>query len=75
MLLLSVHRIGLRAEAAGSRAAALEVPSQSRGQERAEDNLGTPTTVSWMSMAGLLGRYTYLKVGRESHRRKTNLKV
>lgn len=40
--LLSVEGVGLRAEAAGGGAGSVEVTSQSRSQERAEDDLGTP---------------------------------
>lgn len=40
--LLGVDGVGLRAEAAGSRARGVEVAAESRGEEGAEDELGTP---------------------------------
>jgi len=74
--LLGVERIGLLAQVAGSRARVLEVAAKSGGQERAEDDIGTP----WRESVSINPAYaakgeTYLKAGRESHRRKTNLKV
>jgi len=40
--LLSVERVGLRAETAGSGARVMEVAAEGGGQERLEDNLGAP---------------------------------
>jgi hypothetical protein len=57
--LLGVEGIGLRAEAAGSRARGLEVAAESRGQEGAEDELGTPNdgqSLSWYRTGGHAGR-------------------
>jgi hypothetical protein len=53
-----VERIGLRAEAAGSRARGLEIAAESRGQEGAEDELGTPNNsqcLSWIERVGTRG--------------------
>jgi hypothetical protein len=73
--LLGVEGVGLRAEAAGGGAGSVEVAAQSRSQERAEDDLGTPKAGVNPALGWDRGRTTYLKAGRDSHRRKTNLKV
>jgi hypothetical protein len=73
-----VERVSLGAKAAGSGGRALlEVTAKSGSQEGAEDELGTPEySISFMSRVMRAGRRgTYLKMGRESHSRKTNLKV
>ena len=73
--LLGVEGVGLSAEAAGGGAGSVEVAAQSRSQERAEDDLGTPKAAVSSALLWDRGRGTYLKAGRDSHRRKTNLKV
>lgn len=76
--LLGVERVSLGAKAAGSGGRALlEVTAESGSQEGAEDEVGTPKySISFVSRVMHAGRRsTYLKMGRESHSRKTNLKV
>lgn len=73
-----MERVGLSTETAGSRAAgALEVAAKSRGKERMEDDVGATgvKTVGKLRSRTGSGSSTYRKAGRDSHRRKTNLKV
>lgn len=76
--LLGVERVGLRAKAAGG-GAVVEVAAQGGGHEGVEDDLGTPEALSVAAQNPGRGAreetQTYLKAGRDSHRRKTNLKV
>lgn len=73
--LLSVEGVGLRAETAGSGVRVVEVAAESGSQERVEDNLGTPGPLSVPGEDVGIKVKTYLKAGRDSHSRKTNLKV
>ncbi len=74
--LLGVKRVGLRTEIAGSGArAVLEVAAEGRGEERAEDDVGAPKIFSWWGSINTPWEGTYLKAGRESQRRNTNLNV
>ena len=69
-----VDGIALGAKVGGGRAG-LEVLAQGRGEERAEDDVGTTEFIRcWMHVVGA-SRRAYRNMGRESHRRKTNLKT
>lgn len=68
--------VGLGTQARGGRAA--EVAAERGSQEGAEDDFGTPIALLDEisgAMTVIREHWTYLKVGRASHSRKTNLKV
>ena len=74
--LILMGGIGLGAKAAGGGARLLEVAAKGRDDERTEDELGTTKDMSdYKEPMSKINSTTYRKVGRESHRRKANLKV
>lgn len=67
--------VNLTAQAGGGRAGVREVSAEHGDHERSEDDIGAPNDRSTRAEDTAGGQGSYRKTGRDSHRRKTNLKV